>query len=70
MTLFLQDLTLSSSTCVKRIHPSQMEIKKGNLFHLEWMQLQSWVSPAQTQLIQLTQLTQLQTQLTQLFRNL
>jgi hypothetical protein len=52
------------------IHPSQMEIKTGNLFHLEWMQLQSWVIPAQTQLIQLNQLqthlTQLQTQLTQL----
>jgi hypothetical protein len=44
-----------------------MEIKTGNLFHLEWMQLQSWVSPAQTQLIQLTQL---QTQLTQLLRHL
>ena len=43
-----------------------MEIKTGNLFHLEWMQLQSWVISAQTQLIQLTQLTQLQTQLTQL----
>jgi hypothetical protein len=46
-----------------------MEIKTSNFFHLEWMQIQSWVSPAQTQLIQLTQLTQLtqlQTQLTQL----